>query len=61
MTRSFQAELTGKYSPRGPRYTSYPTALPFHARLSHAEYIRHPEAGTPSPRCSSLYAYIPFC
>ena len=50
MTRYFDAELIGKYSQSGPRYTSYPTAVEFHERFSAADYVRHLEAGNAAAR-----------
>ncbi|MFC2304437.1 MAG: radical SAM protein, partial [Cardiobacterium hominis] len=61
MTRYFDAELIGKYSQSGPRYTSYPTAVEFHERFTAADYIRHLEAGNAAARDLSLYVHIPFC
>ncbi len=61
MTRYFDAELIGKYSQSGPRYTSYPTAVEFHPRFSAADYVRHLEAGNAAGRDLSLYVHIPFC
>ena len=61
MTRYFDAELIGKYSQSGPRYTSYPTAVEFHDRFTAADYIRHLEAGNAAGRDLSLYVHIPFC
>ncbi len=61
MTRYFDAELIGKYSQSGPRYTSYPTAVEFHDRFTAADYVRHLEAGNAAGRDLSLYVHIPFC
>ena len=61
MTRYFDAELIGKYSQSGPRYTSYPTAVEFHERFTAADYVRHLEAGNAAARDLSLYVHIPFC
>ena len=47
----------------GPRYTSYPTAVEFHAGVGDADYRRHLVAagalGAEAPL--SLYAHLPFC
>ena len=61
MTRYFDAELIGKYSQNGPRYTSYPTAVEFHERFTAADYVRHLEVGNAAARDLSLYVHIPFC
>ena len=57
----FDEELIKRYDGRGPRYTSYPTALQFSERLGEPEYranaLSSNAAGTPL----SLYVHIPFC
>ena len=57
----FDPALIRRYDGRGPRYTSYPTALQFYPDLTadaYAENARHSNArGLPL----SLYVHIPFC
>ena len=57
----FDPALIRRYDGRGPRYTSYPTALQFSPDLTadaYAENARHSNArGLPL----SLYVHIPFC
>jgi oxygen-independent coproporphyrinogen-3 oxidase len=58
-TQFFDSTLLKKYNTSGPRYTSYPTALEFHDKFSHNDFIQAIEA---SPnRELSLYVHIPFC
>lgn len=55
-----ELDLIRKYDVKGPRYTSYPTALQF-SELDQADYER---AVTTSGRADgdiSLYVHIPFC
>ena len=42
MTQSvqFNADLIRRYDQRGPRYTSYPTAVQFHEGFDHVAYER---------------------
>ena len=58
----FDADLVRRYDRPGPRYTSYPTAVQFHAGFGVAEYeaaARASNAGTPKPL--SIYVHVPFC
>jgi oxygen-independent coproporphyrinogen III oxidase len=62
----FDADLVRRYDRPGPRYTSYPTAVQFHAGFGVAEYeaaARASNAGSGSapPRPLSLYVHVPFC
>ena len=50
-----------KYDKAGPRYTSYPTAVQFHAGFGEAEYREQAAASNASGRPLSLYVHIPFC
>jgi hypothetical protein len=50
-----------KYDKAGPRYTSYPTAVQFHAGFGEAEYREQAAASNASGRPLSLYLHIPFC
>lgn len=59
----FDWDLIRRYDTRGPRYTSYPTALQFDERFSAADYAGQVRlsnsAGNPTPL--SVYVHIPFC
>lgn len=59
----FDRELIERYDGRGPRYTSYPTAVQLQSGFGEAEYreqvrLAHAEAGA-APL--SIYIHIPFC
>jgi len=58
---SFDEELIKRYDGRGPRYTSYPTALQFHDGFTADNYREHARASNSSGRPLSLYVHIPFC
>ncbi|NRR29409.1 oxygen-independent coproporphyrinogen III oxidase [Oxalobacteraceae bacterium] len=59
----FDADIIGKLSQSGPRYTSYPTADRFSAAFNYGDFLdavvaqRH--RAVPAPL--SLYLHIPFC
>ncbi|HEX9626931.1 MAG TPA: oxygen-independent coproporphyrinogen III oxidase [Acidiferrobacterales bacterium] len=61
----FDPELIRRYDKAGPRYTSYPTAVQFHAGFGEAEYrelaarSNRPQHGAARPL--SLYFHLPFC
>jgi oxygen-independent coproporphyrinogen III oxidase len=62
MRQAVPAELLARYDSVGPRYTSYPTAVDFHAGYGEADYRRslaaaNQQAGAPL----SVYTHIPFC
>jgi oxygen-independent coproporphyrinogen-3 oxidase len=57
----FDQDLIVRYGGRGPRYTSYPTALQFHGRLTEAEYKAKARESNSSDVPLSLYVHIPFC
>lgn len=62
-TPEFDPALIARYDSRGPRYTSYPTALQFHAGFG--EYalrtaIRESNLQPATPALS-LYVHLPFC
>jgi oxygen-independent coproporphyrinogen-3 oxidase len=57
----FDAELIRRYDSRGPRYTSYPTALQFNEQLTEEDYRRNAVASNASGAPLSLYVHIPFC
>ena len=57
----FDLELIQRYDGRGPRYTSYPTALQFSDKLTVDDYIANAKASNASGAPLSLYFHIPFC
>jgi oxygen-independent coproporphyrinogen-3 oxidase len=57
----FDAELIARYSGRGPRYTSYPTALQFSEAFTETDYRNAALASNSQGRPLSLYVHIPFC
>ncbi len=57
----FDAELITRYGGRGPRYTSYPTALQFGDEFTASDYRRHAALSNTQARPLSLYVHIPFC
>lgn len=57
----FDQDLIVRYGGRGPRYTSYPTALQFNDQLTEAEYRAKAQESNDSDVPLSLYIHIPFC
>jgi oxygen-independent coproporphyrinogen III oxidase len=57
----FDADLIRRYDGRGPRYTSYPTALQFSDKLTAEDYRRNALASNAGGVPLSLYVHIPFC
>ena len=57
----FDADLIARYDGRGPRYTSYPTALQFTDQFSVDDYQKAVLRSNRSCRPLSLYVHIPFC
>lgn len=57
----FDEDLISRYDNRGPRYTSYPTALQFDEQFTATEYATNAIASNSSGRPLSLYVHIPFC
>ena len=57
----FDAALISRYGGRGPRYTSYPTALQFSENFTAVEYRHHAALSNAGSRPLSLYVHIPFC
>lgn len=54
--------LVRKYDRRGPRYTSYPTAVDFHDGFTAADYeaaLQRADAASDEPW--SIYFHVPFC
>jgi oxygen-independent coproporphyrinogen-3 oxidase len=60
-TVCFDLDLIRRYDGRGPRYTSYPTALQFDDELTTRDYIDNARASNASGVPLSLYVHIPFC
>jgi oxygen-independent coproporphyrinogen-3 oxidase len=57
----FDTDLIVRYGGRGPRYTSYPTALQFSDSLTADDYRQNAIASNASGKPLSLYVHIPFC
>jgi oxygen-independent coproporphyrinogen III oxidase len=57
----FDQDLVVRYGGRGPRYTSYPTALQFNDELTQADYEAKAKESNDSDVPLSLYVHIPFC
>ncbi len=57
----FDQDLVVRYGGRGPRYTSYPTALQFNDDLTQADYEAKAKESNDSDVPLSLYVHIPFC
>ncbi|NNM20024.1 MAG: oxygen-independent coproporphyrinogen III oxidase [Gammaproteobacteria bacterium] len=60
-TVCFDENLIARYDGRGPRYTSYPTALQFNDGFGISDYRRHARISNESGKPLSLYVHIPFC
>jgi oxygen-independent coproporphyrinogen-3 oxidase len=62
LTLRLPADLLRKYDRPGPRYTSYPTAVEFHAGFDEPAYRqRLAEAARKAEEPLSLYLHLPFC
>ncbi len=57
----FDADLIRRYGGRGPRYTSYPTALQFGEDVGEAQYRDNAMASNATGAPLSIYVHIPFC
>ena len=57
----FDTDLIVRYGGRGPRYTSYPTALQFSESFTADDYRDNAVASNASGVPLSLYVHIPFC
>jgi oxygen-independent coproporphyrinogen-3 oxidase len=57
----FDSELIQRHGGRGPRYTSYPTALQFSDQLNADKYLKNALESNQSDVPLSLYVHIPFC
>ncbi len=60
---TFDPDLLRRYDKSGPRYTSYPTAVQFHAGFTEADYRAWTKRTNETllPRPLSLYIHLPFC
>ena len=56
----FDQDLIVRYGGRGPRYTSYPTALQFTEELTEADYRQKAADSNDSDVPLSLYVHITF-
>ena len=61
MPRTAPAIDISRYDVRGPRYTSYPTALQFSGNFSAEDYRAWWPRDTASGAPLSLYVHVPFC
>jgi oxygen-independent coproporphyrinogen III oxidase len=60
----FDLDLIKRYDGRGPRYTSYPTAVQFHDGFGEEDYKRLALASNsdnPEAQPLSIYVHVPFC
>ena len=57
----FDPDLIRRYDGRGPRYTSYPTALQFDENYTADDYRQNALSSNASGVPLSLYVHIPFC
>ena len=57
----FDQDLIERYDARGPRYTSYPTALQFDESFGESDYREQARHSNESGAPLSLYVHIPFC
>jgi oxygen-independent coproporphyrinogen III oxidase len=57
----FDENLIARYGGRGPRYTSYPTAMQFGDAFTADDYRRHAIESNETGKPLSLYLHIPFC
>ncbi len=59
--RGVTAELLERHDRRGPRYTSYPTAVEFHDGVTGEMYEEHLARADRAGGPVSLYVHLPFC
>ena len=57
----FDTDLIVRYGGRGPRYTSYPTALQFNDEFGEDDYRNIAAVSNTTDVPLSLYVHIPFC
>jgi oxygen-independent coproporphyrinogen-3 oxidase len=61
-SRSDTAELLRRHDRKGPRYTSYPTAIEFKNDLGHEQYLELLTRANAKPdEPLSMYMHLPFC
>ena len=62
ISREDTAELLRRYDKKGPRYTSYPTAIEFGDGVAHADYLELLARANEKPdEPLSMYVHLPFC
>ncbi len=59
--REINPELLARYDRPGPRYTSYPTAVDFHAGFGPADYAARLAAAAREGEPLAFYTHLPFC
>jgi len=59
--RNGLADLVRRYDRPGPRYTSYPTAVEFHAGVGRDAYESHLARAARASGPLSFYVHLPFC
>lgn len=57
----WDADLIRRYDLAGPRYTSYPTAVQFHADIGPFDLLHALRDSRKAGRPLSLYVHVPFC
>lgn len=57
----WDSDLIHRYDLAGPRYTSYPTAVQFHAQVGAFDLLHALRESRRAVRPLSLYVHIPFC
>lgn len=57
----FDQNLIERYGGRGPRYTSYPTALQFDEKFTADDYREQARISNEMANPLSIYVHIPFC
>jgi len=58
---SFDLDLVSRYGGRGPRYTSYPTAIQFDESYTATHYAANAASSNTAGLPLSLYVHVPFC
>jgi len=61
LAHSIDEVLLSRYDRPGPRYTSYPTAVQFHAGMDAASYEQAARRSGAVQQPMSLYIHVPFC
>ena len=57
----WDADLIRRYDQAGPRYTSYPSAAQFHAKVGSFDLLHALRESRHALRPLSLYVHVPFC